>query len=45
MPKTPLDLATTLLRKADSDLRSARLLLDADEIDTACFHIQRAAEA
>jgi len=44
MPKTPLDLATTLLRKADSDLRSARLLLDADEIDTACFHIQQAAE-
>jgi len=28
MPKIPLDLATTLLLKADSDLRSARLLLD-----------------
>lgn len=45
MPKQPPDLARLLLRKAEEDLKSARLLLDHDELlDPACFHIQQAAE-
>ena len=43
--KDSADLVTGLLRKAQSDLASARLCLAAGEaLDTVCFHAQQAAE-
>lgn len=41
----PLDLAAGWLRKADSDLRAAELVLSAGgPYDTACYHAQQAIE-
>ncbi|MBI4873268.1 MAG: HEPN domain-containing protein [Acidobacteria bacterium] len=45
MPKRPRDLARVLLGRAELDLRSAKLLLEGDDlVDPVCFHIQQAAE-
>ena len=43
--KTKADLVRGWLRKADSDLTTAEMCLDAGRaLDTACFHAQQAAE-
>jgi HEPN domain-containing protein len=43
--KNDLDVAKTLIRKADNDLRVARIGIEHDApLDTLAFHIQQAAE-